>query len=308
MRIEGLLKESGFLGSVRIMEPMSKHTTLGIGGPAEAMAFPEDGDGLSRLRALASANGVPVFILGGGSNLLVRDGGIEGLVINTSRMDGVISERTDGEKFLVRAGAGAPLPKLANYCSEEGLSGLEFAAGIPGTVGGAVYMNAGAYGFEIKDVLHKIHVVAEDGTSLDLGSGELEKGYRHGGLPKNSAVAEAWFSLSPGDAEEIKKKAAGFMSKRRASQPLSSKSAGSTFKNPPGQKAWKLIEEAGLKGTAVGGAAVSEKHANFLINAGGATAKDFAALMELVVKTVQEKFNIKLEPEVKVVGTSLPFL
>ncbi len=302
MHAEELIKSAGFKGEARYEEPMSRHTSLGIGGPAEAMAFPVDEGQLSMLLAMAHSNGTAVFILGNGTNLLVLDGGIKGLVINVSRMDWIIKEHAEGGRVMVRAGAGASLPKLANFCSEEGFSGLEFATGIPGTVGGAVHMNAGAYGSEIKDALYKVRIVMEDGSVREINPEELGKGYRHGGLPENSAVAEAWFSLTVGDAEEIKKRASEYMGKRRATQPLSSKSAGSTFKNPPGMKAWKLIEEAGLKGTKVGGAMVSEKHANFLINAGGATAKDFKALMELVARTVEEKLGIRLEPEVKIVG------
>ena len=302
MGFDKLIEAAGFAGDVRYAEPMSGHTSLVIGGPAEAMAFPEDTGGLAGLRAAAHKNGVPVFLLGNGTNLLVKDGGIRGLVINISKMDWIIKEPAAGMGAVVRAGAGTPLPKLANFCANEGLSGLEFAAGIPGTVGGAVFMNAGAYGFEIKDVLYKIRLVREDGLVSDVNPGELEKGYRHGGIPSGSAVSEAWFSLTPGNAEEIKRRAAEFMAKRKTSQPLASKSAGSTFKNPPGMKAWKLIEEAGLKGTAVGGAAVSTKHANFLINQGGATAKDFMALMHLVKKTVKEKTGIALEAEVRTVG------
>ncbi|MGC2424860.1 MAG: UDP-N-acetylmuramate dehydrogenase [Nitrospirota bacterium] len=289
-------------GEARLSEPMSEHTSLGIGGPAEAMAFPKNTEELSNLQAKAFANGVPVFILGKGTNLLVLDGGIPGLVINLSKMNWIIKEHAGGDNFAVRSGAGTPLPKLASFCAEEGLSGLEFASGIPGTVGGAVYMNAGAYGYEIKDVLYKIKIVNEGGKIIELASGEIEKKYRHGGVPENTAVTEAWFKLMPGAAEEIKARASEYIGKRKATQPLSAKSAGSTFKNPPGKKAWQLIEGAGLKGLSVGGAAVSDKHANFFINTGKATAKDFIALMELVKTKVKEKTGIELEPEVRVVG------
>lgn len=298
MNAREVIEVVDFKGEVRYGEPMSRHTSLCIGGPAEAMAWPKDTDEVAKLRAAAYKNEVPVFILGNGTNLLVLDGGIPGLVINISKLDWLEKE----DAMVVRAGAGTPLPRLANFCADEGLSGLEFAAGIPGTVGGAVFMNAGAYGYEIKDVLHKIRVVMEDGSIFDITTHGLEKRYRHGGIPENSAVTEAWFKLAPGDAEAIKAKASEYIAKRKASQPLSARSAGSCFKNPQGQKAWKLIEAAGLKGTRVGGAQVSEKHANFLINAEGATAKDFRALMELVRKTVKEKMGIELEPEVRIVG------
>ncbi|MHB8173902.1 MAG: UDP-N-acetylmuramate dehydrogenase, partial [Nitrospirota bacterium] len=252
-----LLAKIKFAGEARFAEAMSKHTSLGIGGPADAMAFPEDTEQLAMLVKLAHSEGLPVFILGNGTNLLVRDGGIEGLVVNLCKLDWIKIEGRDKEQAEVSSGAGTPLPRLANFCAEEGLSGLEFAAGIPGTVGGAVYMNAGAYGYEIKDVLYKIRLIKEDGEISGMTSVEIEKRYRHGGIPENSAVAGVWFKLTPGNPEEIKARAAEFIRKRRATQPLSAKSAGSTFRNPSGGKAWKLIEGAGLKGLSVGGAAVS---------------------------------------------------
>ncbi len=291
-----------FAGEARLSEPMSMHTSLGIGGPADAMVFPENAKQLATLIRAAHGDGVPVFVLGNGTNLLVKDGGMEGLVINLTKLDWVTVESREKDMALVRSGAGAPLPKLANFCADEGLSGLEFAAGIPGTVGGAAYMNAGAYGYEIKDILYKTLLIKEDGEVSELTADDTLKKYRHGGIPENAAVAEAWFRLAPGDPEAIKARASEFIKKRRASQPLSAKSAGSTFKNPPGEKAWKLIEGAGLKGLSVGGAAVSEKHANFLINASGATARDFIALMELVKRKVKEKTGIELEPELKIAG------
>ncbi len=291
-----------FVGEVRLSEPMSMHTSLGIGGPADAMVFPENIGQLVDIVKGAWSEGVPAFTMGKGTNLLVKDGGMEGLVINLAKLDWIIKENVEGGELAVRSGAGTPLPKLANFCADEGFSGLEFAAGIPGSVGGAVYMNAGAYGYEIKDVLYKIRIVKEDGEVSEIFADELERKYRHGGIPENSAVAECWFKLAPGDPEAIKARASEFIKKRKAAQPLGAKSAGSTFKNPPGEKAWKLIEGVGLKGLAVGGAAVSEKHANFLINASGATARDFMALMELVKQKVKEKTGVDLEPEVKIAG------
>ena len=297
-----LIGKLKFAGEARLSEPMPAHTSLGIGGPADVMAFPEDTGQLAMLIEAAHKEAVPVFILGKGTNLLVKDGGMEGLVINLAKLDWIIKENVEGGELAVRSGAGTPLPKLANFCADEGLSGLEFAAGIPGSVGGAVWMNAGAYGYEIKNVLYKIRLIKEDGKISEMTAGELDRKYRHGGIPENSTVAEGWFKLAPGSPEAIKARASEFIKKRKASQPLSAKSAGSTFKNPPGEKAWKLIEGAGLKGLTVGGAAVSEKHANFLINASGATARDFMALMELVKQKVKEKTGIELEPEVKIAG------
>jgi len=302
MMVRGLLEEAGFEGEVRYGEPMSRHTTLGIGGPAEAMVFPESVESLARITGLAYRNGVPVFILGNGSNLLVLDGGIPGLVINMEKMAWMELERGESGTSKVHAGAGAPLAKLVRYCAEAGLSGLEFAAGIPGTLGGAVVMNAGVHEADMKDVLTGVTLVGRDGGVDKVAAGDLKMSYRKTELPEGAVVAEATVALIPWPKEEVKEKVAANSRRRKATQPAGVHSAGSTFKNPPGYSAWKLIDMAGLRGRQVGQAQVSRMHTNFLINLGGATAKDFRALMELVVSTVQEKLNITLEPEIKIVG------
>ena len=302
MKAERLIAVAGFTGEVRYAEPMSRHTSLGIGGPAEAMAFPGSVQELARLLKLAHESDMPVFILGRGTNLLVLDGGIPGLVVNTGKMDWM--ELTHGEQgtSLVHAGAGAALPKLVNYCADNGLSGMEFAAGIPGTVGGAVRMNAGTKEAEMKDALVSVTLVGKDGSVINAPPAELNMTYRHAGVPEGSAVAEATVGLVPWPKEEVRERVSANIRRRKTTQPMNTRSAGSTFKNSPGYSAWKLIDMCGLRGKGVGAAQVSMVHSNFLINTGGATAKEFKALMDLVVKTVQDKLNITLEPEIQIVG------
>jgi len=302
MRAEDILKEAGFTGEARLAEPMSRHTSLGIGGPAEVMAFPEGVDELGRIVSLASKDGADVFFLGGGTNLLVLDGGIKGLVINMGKLDWIDVEHGQAGTSVVHAGAGVKLGRLVNYCSDNGLSGLEFAAGIPGTVGGAVAMNAGTQEAEMKDVLASVTLVGRDGKLDKVRPSELQMAYRRSEIPSGSVVAEASIALIPWPNEEVKEKVAANIRRRKATQPAKVRSAGSTFKNPPGYSAWKLIDMAGLRGSMIGQAQVSRMHTNFLINLGGATARDFMALMTLVVDTVQEKLNITLEPEIRIVG------
>jgi len=302
MGLEGLLKEAGFAGEVRYAEPMARHTSLRIGGPAEAMVFPEGVDELGRLVAAAHRGLVPVFFLGKGTNLLVRDGGIRGLVVNMRKLNWMEVERGVQGTSQVHAGAGVALSSLINFSAEAGFSGLEFAAGIPGTLGGAVAMNAGTHEAEMKDVLTGATLVDREGRVSKVSPAELKMGYRRSEIPEGSVVAEATVALIPWPVEEVKERIAANMRRRKATQPSKVRSAGSTFKNPPGYSAWKLIDMAGLRGRTVGQAQVSRMHTNFLINLGGATAKDFKALMDLVVETVQEKLNIRLEPEIKIVG------
>ncbi|MBI5190095.1 MAG: UDP-N-acetylmuramate dehydrogenase [Nitrospirae bacterium] len=302
---ESVLRDAGFTGEARMSEPMSRHTSLRIGGPAEVMAYPEGVEELSRLLAAARKSGVAVFILGRGTNLLVLDGGIPGLTVNMKKLSWMDIERSGGGPAQVHAGAGASLTKLVSYCADAGLSGIEFAAGIPGTVGGAVAMNAGAGEGEIKDVLTSVTLVDGDGTVTKLPASALNMTYRRGGLPEASTVVEASMALIPWPAEEVKERVAANIRRRRATQPIKVMSAGSTFRNPPGYSAWKLIDMAGLRGKTVGGAAVCTAHTNFLVNTGNATARDFRALMDLVVNTVRERLNIELVPEVRIVGVEL---
>ncbi len=284
---------------IRTEEPMSKHTTFRIGGAAEVFAAP-DARELPQLLAMAKGADVPVTVIGNGSNLLVGDRGIAGLVIEIGeRMSEVRIEGT-----ILVAGAGALLSKAAQTAAAAGLGGLEFAAGIPGSVGGAVVMNAGAYGGEMKDVLQSVKVLTEEGELLSLAAAELELGYRHSCVPERKyIVVEATMELSAKPEEEIRACMAELRAKRIEKQPLEYPSAGSTFKRPEGYFAGKLIMDAGLRGYTVGGAQVSEKHCGFVINKGDATAADVRQLMQDVHDRVKEQFDVELEPEVKMIGS-----
>ena len=284
---------------IRTEEPMSKHTTFRIGGAAEVFAAP-DARELPQLLAMAKGADVPVTVIGNGSNLLVGDRGIAGLVIEIGeRMSEVRIEGT-----ILVAGAGALLSKAAQTAAAAGLGDLEFAAGIPGSVGGAVVMNAGAYGGEMKDVLQSVKVLTEEGELLILTTEELELGYRHSCVPERKyIVVEATMELSAKPEEEIRACMAELRAKRVEKQPLEYPSAGSTFKRPEGYFAGKLIMDAGLRGYTVGGAQVSEKHCGFVINKGGATAADVRQLMQDVHDRVKEQFDVELEPEVKMIGS-----
>lgn len=284
---------------LREYEPMSRHTTFRIGGPARLMALPRSaGEARGAVRAAAEL-GVSPFFLGNGSNLLVADGGYGGFVLKTSGMDQV---RGDGCRL--RAESGIPLARLAAAALDRGLAGLEFAHGIPGTLGGAVVMNAGAYGGEMVQVLTSVTYLDRAGETRALPAAECELSYRHslfGGRP-DWLILEAELELRPGEAGAIRARMEELAARRREKQPLDLPSAGSTFKRPEGHFAAALIEQCGLKGLAVGGARVSEKHAGFVVNAGGATAGDVRRLMDQVRETVLRQTGVALEPEVKLLG------
>ena len=272
-------------------EPLSRHTSFQIGGPAERMAAPENETELLELVLQK-----PAAIIGAGTNLLVRDEGISGLVVKIGAEMADISI----EGNILTAQAGARLSQIAMAAMRAGLSGLEFAAGIPGTVGGAVVMNAGAYGGEIKDVLLDARVIADGGIKT-LTNEQLEFGYRKSlAMEMGYIIAGARFLLTPDSPEAISARMRELAQKRRDKQPLEMPSAGSTFKRPEGHFAGALIEGAGLKGFSVGGAQVSEKHAGFVVNTGGATCADVLGLIEKVQSVVREKYGIELEMEVRV--------
>lgn len=287
-------------GSVcRFMEPMSSHTTFRIGGPAAAFVCPEGETDLKNVIDFCRREQIPYRILGNGSNLLVSDAGFKGVVISMTEC--WQSLRTEGERIF--AGAGQLLSRTARRALEEGLTGFEFAAGIPGTVGGALVMNAGAYGFEMKDILESARVMTPEGEILTLGPGGLCLGYRTSCIPfREYTVLEACFLLKKGDKESIEASMKELAEKRREKQPLQYPSAGSTFKRPQGHFAAQLIEEAGLKGLTVGGAQVSEKHSGFVINRGGATAADVMELCRQVREKVKARSGVELEMEVKTLG------
>lgn len=291
----------GVLGgdAVRLAEPMKAHTSFRIGGPADLFLTPGNTAELAETIQILRRHEIPVFILGNGSNLLVRDKGIRGAVVQLSGRMAALG--TDGT--TVFAGGGALLSAAAAKAAEAGLAGLEFASGIPGSIGGAVMMNAGAYGGEMKDVLESVDVLTLDLQFETLPVEALELSYRHSSLAeRGDIVLGARFRLERDDPQAIQARMAELAEKRREKQPLQYPSAGSTFKRPEGYFAGRLIQDAGLKGKAIGGAQVSEKHAGFLINTGNATAQDMLELIAHCQRAVAEKFGVKLETEIKIVG------
>ena len=299
------LKNTLVKSEISFDEPMKKHTTFRVGGNADIYVSVADGE-LRDVLALCNEAKIPFTVIGNGSNILVGDGGIRGVVIEMGNLYAgieVLDETPEGEVF-VGACAGAMLSSLSSFAASRGLTGLEFASGIPGTVGGAVTMNAGAYGGEIKDVIVEAQCMdPATGERVFLKRDELNLGYRHSVVMERPIiVTSAEFLLKKGDKAEIEAHIEDIKQKRIEKQPLNFPSAGSTFKRPEGYFAGKLIEDAGLKGFSVGGAEVSEKHAGFVINKGGATAADIRALIEAVSDRVFEASGVRLEPEVRFVG------
>lgn len=280
-------------------EPMSRHTTFRIGGPADYFVTPESADDIARLTGLCRERNLPYYIMGNGSNLLVGDKGYRGVIIQIYKNMNRI--RTEGER--VYAQAGALLSRIAAAALEASLTGLEFASGIPGTLGGALRMNAGAYGGEMKQVVESAKVLTPEGRLLDIPVEELGMSYRTSVIAGSDYVAlEAVLHLKKGRPEEIRSLMEELKAKRVSKQPLEYGSAGSTFKRPEGYFAGKLIQDCGLQGFRIGEAQVSEKHCGFVINRGGATAAQVLELMDEVRKRVREKFGVELEPEVKKIG------
>ena len=293
-----LQKQLSVVCELKYNEPMSRHTSFRIGGPVEIMAFPKDKDELAAILKSAADLGTTPVILGAGTNILAPDQGIDGIVICLKDcLDGM--EILDGSR--IRVMAGATMTRAAVFAANQGLSGLEFAHGIPGTVGGGVYMNAGAYGGEICQVCQSVEIMELDGTVKSLSNADMGFSYRHSILEESSAIVlSAVFQLSEKPADEIRAYMKELMGKRSASQPLDLPSAGSAFKRPVGGYAAALIDHAGLKGYQVGGAAISTKHAGFAVNLGGATAADVKTLLQQVSDIVYEKSGIRLEPEVRI--------
>lgn len=283
---------------VRINEPMKRHTSFKVGGEAAWFAVPETVEELKAVLRVCEKTDMPWYVIGRGSNLLVSDSGYPGVIISTAKLD-----RLETTGTMVTAGAGVSLSRAALAAYQAGLTGLEFAAGIPGSVGGACVMNAGAYGSEMKQVLKTVTVLTRDGHVEKIPAEKLELGYRTSAIPREGyLVLEAEMELVGGVPEEIKAQMDELAFKRKEKQPLEYPSAGSTFKRPEGFFAGKLIEDAGLKGFSVGGAQVSEKHAGFVINQGDAKAADIYNLCKAVEQKIMEQFGVKLEMEVKLLG------
>ena len=281
-------------------EPMSRHTSFRIGGPARRMAFPERGEQLVLLMGFAEDCGARPLVIGNGTNLLAPDRGLDRLVVNTSAMSRV---ELGPEPYTIQAEAGVSLARLADFACKQGLTGLEFAHGIPGTLGGAVCMNAGAYDGEMKQVVRSVTLLFPEEGVRTLSEEEMDFGYRHSLLSDrpDAVVLSAVLRLAEGNEEETREKMRSLMVRRQASQPLEYPSAGSTFKRPTGYFAGTLIDQCGLKGLTVGGAQVSEKHAGFVINLGGATCADVTELIRKVQDRVWTEKGVRLEPEVKII-------
>lgn len=296
-QLAGVLNENGI--ATALNEPMSHHTTFKIGGNADIFVTVPDVDRLIfALKSFKEFN-VPFTVIGNGSNLLVSDLGIEGAVVCLSEMDGI---SYDGS-CEITCGGGVRLSRLCTFAAENNLQGMEFAWGIPGTVGGAVYMNAGAYDSEMCNVVTECSAVDTDGSVVTLSAEQLEFGYRKSALQTTSlTVVSVKVRLSPGDGNEIRRKMDDIFARRRQKQPLEYPSAGSVFKRPQGNFAGTLIEKSGLKGYSVGGAMVSEKHAGFIVNTGNATASDVKQVIEHVREEVFLKYSVRLERELKYIG------
>ena len=294
-KLTGILSEE----KIRRDEPMKTHTTFRVGGPADYFVMPETAEEVQRVTELCRTEEVPCYVIGNGSNLLVSDDGYRGVILQIYRSMSGISVQGN----IIRAQAGALLSAIAAKACENSLTGFEFAAGIPGTIGGASVMNAGAYGGEMKDVLKSVTVLDSAGQIRRIDRENLEMSYRTSIISREGYITlEVEIELSAGNPEEIKARMDDLRTRRVTKQPLEYPSAGSTFKRPEGYFAGKLIQDAGLAGFQVGGAKVSEKHCGFVINTGNATAADIHSLMRQVSAQVEEKFGVALEPEVKRLG------
>ena len=283
---------------IKINELMKEHVNFKVGGPADILLIPSKAEQIIESIKICKDNNIPYFVIGNGSNLLVKDGGIRGDVIKLTGLTNLEVNETE-----IKADCGVMLKNLSDKALENSLTGLEFSCGIPGTVGGAVFMNAGAYDGAISYVIKEAEVIDDNGNIINIGCDELELGYRTSiVMKKGYVVVSATFTLEKGEHQKIEDRVNDLTKRREEKQPLEYPSAGSTFKRPEGHFTGKLIQEAGLKGFCIGGAAVSKKHSGFVINKGGATAKDVLDVIKHVQDTVREKFNVELQTEVRIVG------
>ena len=284
--------------TIKMAEPLKNYTYTETGGPADFYVTPRDLDDVSTLLNYCHDNHIPVTYLGNGSNIIIRDGGIRGIVLNLLELTHLTLEEE-----VISVGSGRAIIEVSRFARDNSLSGLEFACGIPGSVGGAVYMNAGAYGGEVKDCLLEATVATEKGDILTLTNEELELGYRRSNIQENHyVILEAKFRLVEGDIEDINAMMDDLTERRESKQPLEHPSCGSVFQRPPGNFAGKLIQDAGLQGHRIGGVEVSKKHAGFMVNVDNGTAGDYEELINLVQSTVKENYGIELDTEVRVIG------
>jgi UDP-N-acetylmuramate dehydrogenase len=300
--LEEIFSEIFFKGDMRFVEPMMKHTSLRIGGPADVFAIPQDIPSLKNMLIILKRQGIPFLPLGSGTNVLIRDEGIEGVVISLMyfRKIEIISE--DEGNVNVYVEAGTPLQRLVQFSKEKGYSGIEGLAGIPGSVGGAICGNAGAFGYEMKDVLSFVSMMDAEGYIKELRAEDIEFGYRRSSIPLDELLLGAEIVLKKDEKENVSSKIENFLKMKWESQPISEPSAGCVFKNSSGLSAGRLIDEAGCKGMRVGDVEVSSVHANFFVNKGKARASDFIELMENVKSRVKETSGIELEPEIRIIG------
>lgn len=297
-QIEKDLKTKLTNSTIKMNEPLKNYTYTETGGPADFYVTPKDFDDVSTLLNYCHDNHIPVTYLGNGSNIIIRDGGIRGIVLNLLELTHLTLE-----EGIISVGSGRAIIEVSRFARDNKLSGLEFACGIPGSVGGAVYMNAGAYGGEVKDCLLEATVATEKGELLTLSNEELELGYRRSNIQENHyVILEAKFRLAEGDIEDINAMMDDLTERRESKQPLEHPSCGSVFQRPPGNFAGKLIQDAGLQGHRIGGVEVSKKHAGFMVNVDNGTAGDYEELINFVQSSVKEKYGIELDTEVRVIG------
>jgi len=299
--VKEIFEKLPFIGEVKFDEPMARHTSIGIGGPAEVMVFPEDVVSLKNLLITARERGILIFVIGSGTNLLIRDSGISGIAVSLKAMRIIRRIKETRIAVTLFAEAGVPLQELINFTKEHGYSGMEELAGIPGSLGGAIYMNAGSFGREVKDIVTSVSLMDMDGEIKILHKDELKFSYRASNIPQDLIILSANTLLKRDDPEDIGKRIKKFLKKRMDTQPLRERSAGCVFKNPQGDSAGRLIELAGCKGMRIGDVEVSNVHANFFINRQSATSEDFIKLMDTVRKKVKEHSGITLEPEIRII-------
>lgn len=287
--------------NIQFDRAMSEYTTFRIGGTADAICFVQGLEELQQVFSHLKKEKIPHLLVGKGSNLLVRDGGFKGAVIMMRGELATIKQHEKNDELVV-AGGGLPLSDLVKFCSHEGLGGLEFLSGIPGTVGGAVTMNAGAFGRDMGDVVQEVDVLTPEGKLTSINRSDLTFSYRESSIQEGSVVVRATLQCSRESSENVSGRVAEYLTRRKVTQPLEYPSAGSVFRNPPNDYAGRLIEQTGLKGRKIGGAMVSPKHANYIVNTGGAKAEDVLRLMDLAKEKVRKATGVELEPEIKVVG------
>ena len=294
----GLFNEFYDINDIKIDEKLSEYVNFKVGGPADILLIPNSKEQVIKSIKICKENNIPFYLIGNGSNILVRDGGFRGVVLSLKNVKNIY---VDGEK--IEAECGVMLKEVSDKAIENSLTGFEFACGIPGTIGGAVFMNAGAYDGEISKVIESAEVIDENCNIIRLSREELDFGYRSSLIMKKGyTVLSAVFKLEKGQVKTIKELIEDLTNKRESKQPLEYPSAGSTFKRPTGYFAGKLIQDAGLKGYSIGGAAVSEKHSGFVINKGNATAKDITDLIKHIQDEVKKQFGVDLHPEVRIIG------